>query len=79
MHLPTFTLAIEACAKAFSAMRSLLVRMRNWVDGRGGGGPFPNEESLPDMTEEQVVDRYHQHTKDCPSCSVVRSPPTCAQ
>ena len=42
------------------------------MDGRGGGGPFPGTEALPDMTEEQIVDRYHQHTKHCPSCSVVR-------
>ena len=55
-------------------VRSLLVKMRSWIDGRGGGGPFPNADALPDMTEEQVVDRYHQHTKNCPSCSVVRTP-----
>ena len=53
---------------------SLLVKMRSWVDGRGGGGPFPDEESLPDMTEEVAIDRYHQHTKNCPFCSVVRTP-----
>ena len=44
---------------------------RKWLDTRGGGGPFPNDQGLPVMKHEDVADRYHQHTKDCPCCSGV--------
>ena len=46
-----------------------------WLDGRGGGGPTPLAgEPLPPALEriEDVLDRYEQHTKFCPSCSRVR-------
>lgn len=49
---------------------------RTWVAKTGGGGPFGRlspEEFLraigPRQTEEQLLDRYHSHTKHCRSCS----------
>lgn len=46
-----------------------------WLDGRGGGGPTPLAGGpLPPALKrvEDVLDRYEQHTKFCPSCSRVR-------
>ncbi len=53
-------------------MCRLVVATRKWLDSRGGGGPFPGARPLPAMTNEQMTDRYSQHTRDCPSCSAVR-------
>ena len=46
--------------------------MRKWADTRGGGGPFPNAGPSAPISKEQAIDRLHQHTLSCPSCSVVR-------
>lgn len=48
---------------------------RAWLDGRGGGGPTPLAAGpLPPepQSKEQMLDRYNQHTRFCPSCSWVR-------
>ena len=47
---------------------------RAWLDGRGGGGPTPLAAGpLPPelQSKEQMLDRYNQHTRFCPSCSQV--------
>ena len=31
--------------------------------------PFPNRDLPPTLTKEQLLDRYHSHTKNCASCS----------
>ena len=53
---------------------------RKWYHGaRGQGGPFKAEGAplVPPtpMKREDILDRYHQHVKSCPSCSKVGSRP----
>ena len=53
-----------------------VVAWRKWLHGRGGGGwqralgqdPAPPP---PLMPREALLDRYHQHTRLCPSCKKV--------
>jgi hypothetical protein len=48
--------------------------MRQWLDEHAGGGPFPQETGpRPELTHEAALDRYSQHTRDCPHCSQVLS------
>lgn len=53
-----------------------MAAFRAWLDGRGGGGPTPLAAGpLPPepQNKEQMLDRYNQHTRFCPSCSRVRA------
>ena len=52
----------------------MISQMRKWVDTRGGGGPFPNAGPPAPLSKEEAIDRLHQHTLTCPSCSGVRPP-----
>lgn len=52
----------------------LIAQMRKWADTRGGGGPFPNAGPPAPLSKEQAIDRLHQHTLGCPSCSAVSFP-----
>lgn len=63
------------CDQCYGCQIRLLLEIRKWVDTRGGGGPFPDAEALPIMKQEDAIDRYHQHTKNCPSCSGVGALP----
>ncbi|EIE25056.1 hypothetical protein COCSUDRAFT_46572 [Coccomyxa subellipsoidea C-169] len=42
---------------------------RKWLAGRGGGGPLPMPETSELQAQPQLLDRYSQHTQNCPSCS----------
>ena len=42
--------------------------MRQWVN-LYHADPFPDEDLPPALSEEQLLDRYHSHTKNCASCS----------
>lgn len=50
--------------------------MRKWYHGRGQGGPFKGGSkplvAPPPMRREDILNRYEQHVKHCPSCSKVR-------
>ena len=41
--------------------------LRNWVNNYNAD-PFPGESLPPALTKEQLLDRYHSHTKKCSSC-----------
>lgn len=47
--------------------------MRKWYHGpRGRGGPFKQvDHPLVPMKRTEILDRYNQHVKHCPSCSKV--------
>ncbi|GMH41318.1 hypothetical protein BSKO_09228 [Bryopsis sp. KO-2023] len=55
----------------------MIVKFRKWFHGkRGGGGPkLPNGDLLSSglletqLNKEEVLDRYHSHTKHCKACS----------
>ena len=60
-------MCMTACCQQVAAFRA-------WLDGRGGGGPTPLAAGpLPPelQSKEQMLDRYSQHTRFCPSCSRV--------
>ncbi len=63
-----------AACKAWSLRRRPVVDYRQWLDTRGGGGPFgPLKDLPPQPPKEQLLDRKTFHTDLCPSCSGVRS------
>lgn len=48
-----------------------IVTFRKWLDQFAGGGPLSSEcveESVKEVNDEQLYDRWHRHTKYCPSC-----------
>ncbi|GMH41279.1 hypothetical protein BSKO_09189 [Bryopsis sp. KO-2023] len=54
----------------------MIAKFRRWFHGkRGGGGPkLPNGDLLcsgvePLLKKEEMLDRYHSHTKHCKECS----------
>ena len=60
----------ERCSM-LPALRSVLA-WRKWFHRQGGGGPWAGAPSpAPDLAREQLLDRFHQHTQHCPSCSKV--------
>jgi hypothetical protein len=55
---------------------TLVVAFRTWLDTVGGGGPFgplPLAAGYPQpiTSRRELLDRYHQHTASCSSCSKV--------
>ena len=42
--------------------------LRQWVN-LYHADPFPNQEFFPALSKEQLLDRYHSHTKNCMACS----------
>lgn len=42
--------------------------LRNWVN-KYNANPFPGESLPPRLSTEELLDRYHSHTKKCGSCS----------
>ena len=54
--------------------RSVLA-WRKWFHKQGQSGYWrqlgQEATPAPDLAREQLLDRYHQHTKNCPSCSKV--------
>ena len=42
--------------------------LRNWVN-KYNANPFPGEILPPRLSKEELLDRYHSHTKHCGSCS----------
>lgn len=45
--------------------------LKNWLNRFGNGGPEPNSlyaERVESRSNEQLYDRWHRHTKLCPSC-----------
>ena len=48
-----------------------IVTFRKWLDEFAGGKPSwfgYQEESVKQLSDEQLYDRWHRHTKYCPSC-----------
>lgn len=48
-----------------------IITFRKWLDEFAGGHPAWQvgvEKSLTQLNEEQLYDRWHRHTKHCPSC-----------
>lgn len=48
-----------------------IVTFRKWLDEFAGGSPFWEggiEDRVKDVNDEQLYDRWHRHTKFCPSC-----------
>ncbi len=41
---------------------------RNWFNNYNAD-PFPGESLPPLLSKEQLLDRYHSHTKNCSTCS----------
>ncbi|MEO1186365.1 MAG: cell death suppressor protein Lls1, partial [Cyanobacteria bacterium J06636_27] len=42
--------------------------LRKWVNDYNAN-PFPGESLPPRLSIEELLDRYHSHTKHCASCS----------
>ena len=58
-------------AKAFylpTRADSFVAELRKWVN-RYEADPFADETLPPPLPTEQLLDRYHSHTKHCASCS----------
>ena len=48
-----------------------IITFRKWLDEFAGGKPSwfgCQEESVKQLNDEQLYDRWHRHTKHCPSC-----------
>lgn len=48
-----------------------IITFRKWLDEFAGGNPSWQgcaEESVKQLNDEQLYDRWHRHTKHCPSC-----------
>ncbi|HEY9810637.1 MAG TPA: Rieske 2Fe-2S domain-containing protein [Halomicronema sp.] len=45
-----------------------VAEMRSWMQ-QYKADPFPGETLPPALNKEQLLDRYHSHTKNCSSCS----------
>ena len=57
-----------------------MLLLRRWLDELAGGGPryglaepgAPPPQQLVSLSRMQILDRWEQHTRVCPSCSRVR-------
>jgi len=64
---------VRTMSEARSLRRRPVVDYRQWLDTRGGGGPFGPLKDLPAQPpKEQLLDRKTFHTDLCPSCTGVR-------
>ena len=48
-----------------------IITFRKWLDEFAGGSPSWSgcvEENVKELNDEQLYDRWHRHTKHCPSC-----------
>lgn len=45
-----------------------IVTFRKWLDEAGGSPTWMGEGSVRPLNNEQLYDRWHRHTKHCPSC-----------
>lgn len=61
---PNFNKAFYLPTKADTYISEL----RKWVN-RYDANPFPGESLPPRLSTEELLDRYHSHTKHCASCS----------
>jgi phenylpropionate dioxygenase-like ring-hydroxylating dioxygenase large terminal subunit len=61
---PNFNKAFYLPTKADSYVSEL----RKWVN-KYDANPFPGESLPPRLSTEELLDRYHSHTKKCGSCS----------
>ena len=52
--------------------RRLVVTYRQWLAGRGAGGPVPLEQDSAWLPKQQILDSYVQHTQNCSACSKVQ-------
>lgn len=60
----------ENFAKAFylpTKADRFVFELRQWVN-QYNAQPFPGATLAPPLTKEQLLDRYHSHTKHCASC-----------
>ena len=52
-----------------------MLAWRKWFHKQGQSGHWRQlgreAKPAPDLAREQLLDRFHQHTKNCPSCSKV--------
>jgi phenylpropionate dioxygenase-like ring-hydroxylating dioxygenase large terminal subunit len=58
-------------AKAFylaTRADAFVAELRKWVNGFDAD-PFPGQSLPPALATEELLDRYHSHTKKCASCS----------
>lgn len=60
--------SLDSGVRALNTWMSKLAQPMPW-----GPGALPAENPAG-QSREQLLDRYHAHTKHCPSCSLVRSP-----
>ncbi|ERT05514.1 rieske domain protein [Lyngbya aestuarii BL J] len=44
-----------------------VITFRKWLDKFAGGEPFEND-NIKELSSEQLYDRWHRHTKHCPTC-----------
>ncbi len=61
----------ENFSKAFylpTKADAYIFELRNWFNNYQAD-PFPGESLPPLLTKEQLLERYHSHTKKCSSCS----------
>lgn len=53
-------------------VRRMVLEFRKWLDKRGGGGPTPGDPGPIQEDRQQLLSRWEQHTKHCPSCLKAR-------
>ena len=48
---------------------TMIIGFRNWLGKFANGGPWgTNVQYPPKMEREELLERYHSHTKHCKSC-----------
>jgi hypothetical protein len=63
------------CCKHIYACHRPSCCRRNWLETAGGGGPFGRQNADwlrragPRLSDEQLLDHYHSHTKHCAACT----------
>ncbi len=71
MWIPAF----RPCLTRRAVLCRSVLGWRKWYHKQGGGGFWEasgrEATPAPVLTREQLLDRYHQHTQNCPACSKV--------